>query len=193
MKMMTMLAFQLLILVMPNLAPAQTEPAPGQQTAPEQFVYKWTDDNGVVHMTDDPSKVPGKYRNKTLKQRAEPAGEEVQEQPQREAVGPAPESSVPSDQEFEQNLRKDEVQQRYLDWKDKLQRAEQRLQSLQQQRADLVGRWGSLAVAPLAVRDEVSQVDKSLQDTQAAIDEARHMLEVVLPDDARKAGVRLSN
>jgi hypothetical protein len=31
-------------------------------------VYQWTDSQGIVHMTDDPDKVPAKYR-KVLKTR----------------------------------------------------------------------------------------------------------------------------
>jgi hypothetical protein len=184
----TIMAFLSLVLAIPHIAPAQTEPAE-QRTVPERFVYEWTDKNGVVHVTDDPSQVPKSYRGKSLKKRIEPRGEVVQEPPQSETVKPSSETTVPSDQEFEERLRRDEWQQRYLDWKDRLQRSEQRLQSLQQRRATLITPWGSPAVAPPAVREELVQVDQSLQDTQAEIDEARHMLEEVLPDEARKAGV----
>jgi hypothetical protein len=124
-------------------------------------------------MTDDPGKVPKKYRNKRLKKRVEPRKEEGQGQdtPQGESIEPAAEST-PSDQEFEQHLRQDEWQQRYLDWKDRLRRSEQRQQSLQQRRASLITKWGSAALAPPDVREEVVQVDKALLDTQAEIDEA---------------------
>jgi hypothetical protein len=182
------MAFLFFVLAIPNLAPAQSEPAPEQQTVPDRFVYEWIDNNGVVHMTDDPSKVPKKYRKKNLKKRAEPRKEEGQESSQDEAIKPETESTH-SDQEFEQNLRQDEWQQRYLDWKDRLRQSEQRHQSLQQRRANLTTKWGSAALAPPDVREEVVQVDKALLDTQAEIDEARHMIEVVLPDEARKAGV----
>jgi hypothetical protein len=184
----TIIALLFLVLAVLDLAPAQTDPAPEPRPAPERFVYQWTDNNGVVHMTDDPGQVPKKYLNKSLKKKAEPQAEESQERPQGEAVKTAPESTS-SDLEFEQRLRRDEWQQRYLDWKDKLRRSAQQLQSLQQRRADLIAQWGSPAVAPPAVREEVGQVDKSLKDTQAEIDEARHMIEEVLPDEARRAGV----
>jgi hypothetical protein len=189
MNMTTITIFLSLVLAIPNLAPAQTEPAPEQRAVPDRFVYEWTDNKGVVHMTDDPSQVPKKYQNKKLKKRTEPRREELEVKSQDEAIGPAPETTVPSDQEFERHLRRDEWQQRYLDWKDRLRRSEQRQQSLQQRRASLITQWGSAALAPPAVREEVAQVDQSLQDTQADIDEARHMLEDVLPDEARKAGV----
>lgn len=188
MNMKIIIAFLFFVLAIPSFAPAQGSPAPEQQPVPDRFVYEWTDNNGVVHMTDDPGKVPKKYRNKKLKKRVEPRKEAGQEQPQSEAIEPAPEST-PSDQEFEQHLRQDEWQQRYLDWKDRLRRSEQLLQSLQQRRASLITKWGSAALAPPDVREEVVQVDKALLDAQADIDEARRMIEVVLPDEARKAGV----
>jgi len=188
MNMKALVAFLLFSLSMPNHGWTQTEPAPEQRILPERFVYEWTDNNGVVHMTDDPSKVPKKYRSKSLKKKAEPRTEEVPENTEGGAGYPAP-RSTPSDQELEQRHLMEEWQQRYHEWKDELRRSEQRQQSLQQKRADLLTKWGSPAVAPPAVREEVGQVDKDLQDTQAAIDEARHMLEVVLPEDARKAGV----
>jgi hypothetical protein len=189
MNLKIIIAFLYLVLSLPNLAPAQTAPAPEKQAVPDRFVYEWTDSKGVVHMTDDPSEVPKKYRNKSLKKRVEPGSEAAPEQPQAQTAEPSEGSTVPSDQEFEQHLRTDEWQQRYLDWKEKLQKAEQRLQTLQQRRASLTTQWGSVAVAPPAVREEVAQVDQDLKDTQTEIDEARHMLNDVLPDEARKAGI----
>jgi hypothetical protein len=195
MSMRTIIAFLFLVLAMLNLAPAQTEftseqtepiQAPEQRAIPDRFVYEWTDDSGVVHMTDDPGKVPKKYRDKKLKKRTEPRREGEQETSQGEATEPAPGYM---DQEYGQQQRSDEWRQRYLGWKDKLQQSEKQLQSLQQRRANLIMPWGSPAVAPPAVREEIIQLDKALQDTQAEIDEARHMLEDVLPDEARKAGV----
>jgi len=198
MNMTIITIFLSLVLAIPNVAPAQTEPAPEQaeltqapeqRAIPDRLVYEWTDDSGVVHMTDDPSKVPKKYRNKKLKKRTEPRREVDQETSQGESTEPAPGYTATSDQEYEQQQRSDEWRQRYLGWKDKLQQSEKQLQSLKQRRANLITPWGSPSVAPLAVREEIVQVDKSLQDTQAEIDEARHMLEDVLPDEARKAGV----
>jgi len=198
MSMRTIIAFLFLVLAMSNLAPAQTEPpseqaepaqAPEQRAIPDRLVYEWTDDSGVVHMTDDPSKVPKKYRNKKLKKRTEPRREVDQETSQGESTEPAPGYTATSDQEYEQQQRSDEWRQRYLGWKDRLQQSEKQLQSLQQRRANLIMPWGSPAVAPPAVREEIVQVDKALQDTQAEIDAARHMLEDILPDEARKAGV----
>lgn len=37
--------------------------------------YKWTDTEGIVHFTDDPTKVPKDFREKTIKIKIEPAAE----------------------------------------------------------------------------------------------------------------------
>ncbi len=197
MNMKNVMAFLFLVLALPNLAPAQTEPeqelepapAPEQQPVRERFVYEWTDDKGVVHLTDDPGQVPQKYRGSSLKKRAEPRKEEGAEKPQEKTVRSAPKTTVTSDQDLEERRRMDEWRQRYLEWKDKLRQAEQRYQSLQQRRTDLLAPWGSLSLAPPPTVAEFVQVEQALKDTQAEIDEARHMVEVVLPDEARKAGV----
>lgn len=43
-------------------------------------IYKWTDDKGVVHVTDDPTKIPDKYwiERKVRKEEAKPAPLEIQ-------------------------------------------------------------------------------------------------------------------
>jgi hypothetical protein len=184
----TIIAFLFLVLSFPLFSLAQTEPATEKKTVPERFVYEWTDDKGVIHLTEDPGKVPQKYQNKIRKKKEGAREEETPENAQGRAVESAPQPTA-QDQEFEQQRRKDQWRERYFDWKEKLQRSEQEHQSLQKRRDALITKWGSLAVAPIAVREEAGQVDQALQDTQAEIDEARHMLEVVLPDEARKAGV----
>jgi len=179
----TIIAFLFLVLAFPVLAPAQTEPAPEKKTVPDRFVYEWTDDKGVIHLTEDPGKIPQKYKNKSRTKK-----EVSREETPGGAVNPAPQLPA-SDHESELQQRRDEWRERSLDWKDKLKRSEQEQQSLQQRRDSLITKWGSPAVAPIAVREEVGRIDQDLQRTQSEIDEARHMLDVVLPDDARKAGV----
>lgn len=192
MNMKSTIAFLSLVLAIPNPAPAQTEPeteqTPEQRPVRERFVYEWTDDKGVIHLTDDPGKVPQKYRSNSLKKRAEPRRDEGREKSEG-TVEPAPQPTLSSEEDLEQRRRMDEWRQRYLGWKNKLRQAEQRYQSLLQRRTDLLAPWGSLSLAPPPTVEEFGQVEQALKDTQSEIDEARHMVEVVLPDEARKAGV----
>jgi len=46
--------------------------------------YQWLDDRGVVHFTDDPGKIPGKYL-KRVKERESVKGEEIRVTPQQDA------------------------------------------------------------------------------------------------------------
>jgi len=187
----TAIAFLFLTLAIPNFALAQSSPEPETQAVPvpDRFVYEWTDDRGVIHLTDDPDKVPQKYQKKSLKKRAEPRPEEGQEKPENRAVRSAPRPAVSRDKEREQQQRMDAWRERYFAWKDKLRQAEERYQSLQQRRTDLLAPSGSLSLAPPPVVAEFGQVEKALKDTEAEINEARRMVEEVLPEEARKAGV----
>ena len=56
-----------------------------------QEIYRWTDDKGVAHFTDDPSLIPEKYRGqvKTEKMPAEAPPSPSQAQPQAVPTGPA--------------------------------------------------------------------------------------------------------
>jgi hypothetical protein len=71
----------------------------------EMYIYKWTDDKGVVHVTDDPTKIPDKYwiEKKVKKEEVKPTPEAVPSQPVQPS--PAPET------------RKEELYGDYpLDW-----------------------------------------------------------------------------
>lgn len=52
--------------------------------------YKWTDDEGVIHVTDDPTKIPDKYwiERKVRKEEVKPAPETKPAQPVQPPPGP---------------------------------------------------------------------------------------------------------
>jgi hypothetical protein len=56
-------------------------------------IYRWDDDSGVIHFTDDPSTIPAKYRGKTREIQKTPpeAG-----RPSLSTMGAAPASSGPT-------------------------------------------------------------------------------------------------
>jgi len=61
-------------------------------------VYKWTDDKGTIHFTDDRSNIPEKYLPSAESQRS-PKENPISGIEQKSAPAPVPESSEPSEQE----------------------------------------------------------------------------------------------
>jgi hypothetical protein len=57
-------------------------------------VYEWTDDKGVVNLTDNPDKIPAQYRKKARKQDVETRGEP--HRPAQTSVPEAAEKTEPS-------------------------------------------------------------------------------------------------
>lgn len=54
----------------PTAPPAEAAPAVAPEPAPRIELYRWTDDDGVVHLTDRLEKVPEAYRTKATKSRS---------------------------------------------------------------------------------------------------------------------------
>ncbi len=149
----------------------------------KHFLYQWTDDKGVVHITDHLGKVPEKHRSKAKQLETTGPVEEDTAQAVTPFYPPAPEPVV------DQEARKEEWQSRIAEWKGRLADAEERHDRLQKERDGLFAAWGSSALAPIAVRQRAGEIDRELERARKEIDEAKRMLTEVIPEEARKAGV----
>ena len=154
-----------------------------EQEQEKQFLYKWTDNKGGVHITDQPSKVPEQYRS-TVHQVNAPPDEEKEPREQRSS----PDSGISDDAEKEADL-KATWQQRIHDAKQHLAALEQQYRMLDQQRNEALGRWGGVASGHLEDRVEADRLDQEMQQVQKDISDIRNQIEVVIPDQARKAGI----
>lgn len=152
-------------------------------------LYEWTDDRGVVNVTDDLSKVPDKYRSKAKKIGRSGAGPGAQEK-----VSPQPKTApqeFPGAAEQSDEARKRQWQLRMRDAKQRLADAEGHYRQLNQSKSDLAAQWGSsgAALPPQDVLDEMARIDRDIEAARKNIDDARNMVEVTIPDEARKAGI----
>ncbi len=167
----------------------QADDQPGsqeQKTEEEHYLYQWTDSKGVVHITDSISKVPEKYRSKAQKLESSPGTEIMENQSgQHGIVSP----SGTAGNEERRNAQKEEWQNRMKAAKQKLADAEQRYRDLEQQRDLLLGSWGGPASGHLEGREEADRIQQQMQQVQGEIDDAQNQIEVVIPDEARKAGI----
>jgi DNA repair exonuclease SbcCD ATPase subunit len=169
---------------------AQTENAGDAQDTEDKelkksYLYQWTDDKGVVHIADGLGKVPKQYRDKAVKlQQPKKEGPDQGQQVQEE-----PPSRDYSDEEEREEDRKIEWQQRMRAARQRLAGAESRYQELDQRRKELLQSWGGPASGHLADRIEADRIEQEMKDAQQEIDKARKDIDVVIPDEARKAGI----
>ena len=155
-----------------------------------QYLFQWTDDQGTVHITDDPDKVPAKYRSRTQSIRqsgdASEAGQEqqVQQKPSRDTSSKQGAGAAEASQ-------KAAWQGRVLEAKTRLADAESRVMDLEQRKQVITSQWGAAGAAlpPQEVLDEMNQIDSNLARTRREIEDIRNEINVVIPDEARKAGI----
>jgi hypothetical protein len=166
-------------------AQTDTQAQTGDKEIKKSFIYQWTDEKGVVHIADGLDKVPKGYRDKAIKlnqPKNEGAGQG--QQAQQPSVSPSEATSEAADASARAAW-----QQRMKNAKQRLVKAESRYQELAQRRDELLRSWGGPASGQLAGRVEADRIEQEMKDVQREIDEAQKDIDVVIPDDARKAGI----
>ncbi len=158
-----------------------------KQEERKSVLYQWTDGKGVVHITDDPNKIPEKFRANARRLETTKGTKET------EGVPPSSE-----EEQIEENRKareereadlKDEWQHRMQRAKQRLADAEQRYHALEEKRNNLLGSWGGPASGHLEAREEADRIDQEMKQVQAEIDAARNEVQNEIPEAARKAGV----
>ena len=147
----------------------------------KQYLYQWTDEKGNMHIVNDLGSVPEQYRSKARRLEEDAGGDTPTQQ---ERYTPAPSSSGGNDAAGRARWQK-----KLGTAKQRLARAEARYASLEEEKYSQYGQWGSPALAPIGNRQRMAEIDEELKKAQKEIDEARNMIDVVIPEQARKAGV----
>jgi len=171
----------MIVMVMLVTAGAASSQTDQQQT---NYLYQWTDDQGVVHITDGLGNVPQKYRDKALRIEQPQSKEEGGLQGQQKTYAPRGTDEVEADAEA-----KAEWQMRMKDARQRLAAAEQRYADLDQKRLEALGRWGGPASGQLSGPADAARIEEEMRAVQKEIDNIRREIEVVIPNEARKAGV----
>jgi len=78
---------------------------------------------------------------------------------------------------------------RIRDWKLRLADAERRYQALENERNKILMKFGMPGAALPGDRAKVIELEGKMKSIQKEIDDARNMINVVIPDEARKAGI----
>jgi hypothetical protein len=151
----------------------------------KSYLYQWVDDKGIVHITDNLGKVPAQYRDKAV----------ILTQPEREDLDEGhqmqPQPVYPSGAESAGAFAamKDVWKQRMQGAKQRLADSEKRYQELENRRNKLLRNWGADAFGRRTERLEAERIEQQMKEVQQEIDMTRHEIDVVIPDEARKANV----
>lgn len=146
------------------------------------YLYQWTDDEGISHITDGLGKVPEQYRKKAVRI----------DQPDQDETGDGPQ--VQRQQEYSSGSSDDarakaQWQQRMRGAKIRLAAAERLYQELDQQRNELLRSWGGPASGRREGLVEAEKISQEMKAVQREIAAARNESEIVIPEEARKAGI----
>jgi hypothetical protein len=183
--MRTLITIVMVLMVFIPAAFAQNGDQAGNRDVKKHYFYEWRDSKGGVHITDNLGEVPEQYRSKLRKidiSKGEEVGPEQQVQDETQFS-----SGAPTDQQ--EAASKAAWQKRIRDWKERLADAQKRYQDLDQKRLEALGMWGGPASGHLEGRVEADRIAQDMKEVQLDIDEARDMIENVIPEEARKAGV----
>lgn len=136
--------------------------------------YKWVDEEGVIHLTDDLQNMPERYR---------PQAEKVEPPPLQKA----PRTPLPlslNEEVDAQGHGKDWWQSRVREWEEERDRAIAQIGKLNLERADLQFK----NLMPSERIQERNRISQEITLEEGKKREAERMLNEDLPEEARKAG-----
>jgi hypothetical protein len=161
-----------------------------------QEVYKWVDEKGTVHFTDDLGEVPEKYREQI--QKKTPPKEPIPSQPTSPPPIKSPKSMEP-EKEAESapgSVQKDILGRGEEWWRAKVNEWNEKLKSSQRNYENAYSEWKSKEneletskFKPDSVKRklkaEIKTLEEKTRDLEKQMEEAKNMLENVLPKQAQ--------
>jgi hypothetical protein len=140
-------------------------------------IYKWVDENGIVHFSDDLKNIPEEYRGRVEK----PISSEKAKEPSKKP-------SVLFEQKTDQNGNSKQWWQRlFRKWEEKKRDAENRMEELEIEIRQLDFNRRILG----NVAKERARLNRLMQAARLRKDVANRMLTEGLLDEARRAGAPL--
>jgi hypothetical protein len=164
-----------------------------------QEVYRWVDEQGTVHFTDDLGQVPEKYRDKI--QKKEPPKEPPITQPSPPQPTPPQPLAPPTGMEVEKGSGATPRQKDILGrgeewWRAKVNEWNEKLKTAQRNYENTYSEWKSKEnelesskFKPDSVKRklkaEIKNLEEKTKDWEKQMNEAKDMLENVLPKQAQ--------
>ena len=143
-------------------------------------VYKWVDENQVVHFTDDFIQIPEKYRKGIERIGVEEEGDEIK--PEGDPLAKKKEDSYLDRQGRGEGYWKARVDE----WGKKLRSLQDKVETLRIKYNELTEKHNDSksSAVRLTIRKERDQVKSEMDQYKIQIEEAREMLEKKIPEEA---------
>ncbi|MBM4277909.1 MAG: DUF4124 domain-containing protein [Deltaproteobacteria bacterium] len=143
-------------------------------------VYKWVDDKGVVHFTDDVTKIPDRYRPKTDKigMPKEKSETKIEGVPSSKRKEDAYKDQLGRGEEYWKN--------RVAEWKSKLRMAQEKMDDTRIKYNELTEKFNDSksSAERNQLRRERDQVKQEIDQYKSQIEEAKAMLEKKIPEES---------
>jgi septin family protein len=150
-----------------------------------QVVYQWTDEKGILHFTDDMSLIPEKYRNQVLEKKGstEPPPLPVDTKDKRDKIlTPAPKhKDILGRGEEWWRMRVNEWNEKLLNASEKYETAFAEWQAKEKELEESKFKPKSLQ---RKLQTEIKFLEDKVKDWEKQMEEAKNMLENVLPKEA---------
>lgn len=143
-------------------------------------VYKWVDEKGLVHFTDDMSQIPEKYRRAI----EEIGVQEERKEPQTEGESPPKKKE---DTYRDRSGRGEEYWKgRVEEWKKKLQTLQESVENLRLKYNELTEKFNTSksSAERATIRNERELIKNQMDQYRSQIAEAKEMLEKKIPEEA---------
>jgi hypothetical protein len=169
-----------------------------------QEVYRWVDEQGTVHFTDDLGQVPEKYRDKIQKKeppKGPPITQPIPPQPAPPQPTPPQPLAPPTGMEVEKGSGATPRQKDILGrgeewWRAKVNEWNEKLKTAQRNYENTYSEWKSKEnelesskFKPDSVKRklkaEIKDLEEKTKDREKQMDEAKNMLENILPKQAQ--------
>ncbi len=153
-----------------------------------QEMYRWVDEKGTIHFADDLSLVPERYRNQIEKRVPSQTPSPSSGSPQL-----APEitrSITESTSEKKDMLGRGEAwwRAKMKEWDDKLQSAQRNVDllssGLRQKEKELADAKFKSDFIKRRLKEEIKDIERKLKEQERMRDEAKNMIEKILPKEA---------
>jgi hypothetical protein len=151
-------------------------------------VYKWVDEKGVVHFTDDVIQIPEKYRSQI--ERRGTSGDSIGTRIESESSPKKEGESLPKKKEDayqDRDMRGEEY------WKGRVQEWNKKLNDAQEGANNLIVKYNELtekfnesksSVERISLRNERDQIKSEIEKYKTQIEDAKYMLEKKIPEEA---------
>jgi hypothetical protein len=164
-----------------------------------QEVYRWVDEQGTIHFTDDLSQVPEKYRDK-IQKKTSPKEPPLTQSPPSQPASPRP-PGPPMGMEVEKGAGPPSRQKDILGrgeewWRAKVNEWNEKLKTAQRNYESTYNEWKSKEqelesakfkpdTVKRKLKAEIKDLEEKTKGLEKQMDEAKDMLQNVLPKQAQ--------